>query len=69
MIFKGNMRRPGNYRLVNLINGSTYIGSAADLTRRFGYYYSMKWLEKETLKNNSIIYRVLLNYGYSSFII
>jgi len=67
VIFEENIRRPGIYRWVNLINGSTYIGSAADLTRRFRDYFSTKWLEKETLKNNSIIYRALLKYGYSNF--
>ena len=55
VIFKEDMRRPGNYRWVNKINGSTYIGSAADLTWRFRNYFSMKWLEKETLRKNSII--------------
>ena len=67
VIFEENIRRPGIYRWVNLINGSRYIGSAADLTRRFRDYFSTKWLEKETLKNNSIIYRALLKYGYSNF--
>ena len=49
------------------MNGSTYIGSGADLTRRFTDYFSPKWLIKETLKNNSIIYRALLKNGNSNF--
>ena len=67
VIFKENMKRPGIYRWVNLVNGSTYIGSASDLTRRFRDYFSEKWLEKETRSNNSIIYRALLKYGYTKF--
>jgi group I intron endonuclease len=66
-IYKENNRKSGIYRWVNLINGSTYIGSAADLTRRLRDYFSPKWLMKESLKNNSIIYRALLKNGYSNF--
>lgn len=66
-IYKENKRRSGIYRWVNLINGSTYIGSGEDLTRRFRDYFSPKWLIKESLKNNSIIYRALLKNGYSKF--
>ena len=66
-IYRENNRRSGIYRWVNLINGSTYIGSAADLTRRLRDYFSPKWLMKESLKNNSIIYRALLKNGYSNF--
>ena len=39
-IYKENNRKSGIYRWVNLINGSTYIGSAADLTRRLRDYFS-----------------------------
>lgn len=66
-IYKENKRRSGIYRWVNLINGSTYIGSGEDLTRRFRYYFSPKWLIKESLKNNSIIHRALLKNGYNKF--
>ena len=31
------------------------------------YYFSLKYLNKEILRNNSIIYRALLKYGYSKF--
>lgn len=48
-------------------NGSTYVGSAADLTRRLRDYFSPVWLNKEVLKHTSIIYRALLKYGYSKF--
>lgn len=66
-IFKDNKGKSGVYRLTNLITGAIYIGSAIDLTRRFREYFSVKHLKKETLKNNSIIYRALLKNGYSNF--
>jgi group I intron endonuclease len=43
------------------------VGSAVDLSRRLRDYFSRKFLEKEILKNSSIIYRALLKYGYESF--
>ena len=49
------------------MNGSTYIGSGTDLTRRFRDYLAPEWLIKEVKNNNSIIYRALLKYGYNSF--
>ena len=39
-IYRENNRKSGIYRWVNLINGSTYIGCAADLTRRLRDYLS-----------------------------
>nr|YP_008964996.1 GIY-YIG intron encoded protein [Annulohypoxylon stygium]AHB33555.1 GIY-YIG intron encoded protein [Annulohypoxylon stygium] len=66
-IYRENNRLSGIYRWVNLKNGSTYIGSGTDLARRFRDYFSEKWLIKESLKNNSIIYRALLKNGYSNF--
>ena len=41
LIFKENLRKPGIYRWVNLINGATYIGSASDLTRRFRIIFQL----------------------------
>nr|QIJ45982.1 hypothetical protein [Calonectria ilicicola] len=67
MIFKDNLKMPGIYRWVNLINSDTYIGSAVDLTKRLRDYLAPRWLEKEILKHNSIIYRALIKYGYSNF--
>jgi group I intron endonuclease len=68
-IFKDNKGKSGVYRLTNLITGATYIGSAVDLTRRLRDYFSIKFLQKEILKNKSLIYRALLKYGYSNFTI
>jgi group I intron endonuclease len=66
-IYKDNKGKSGIYCLINLITGVSYIGSAVDLTRRLRDYFSPKFLEKEILKNKSIIYRALLKYGYSNF--
>jgi group I intron endonuclease len=38
-----------------------------NLTRRFKEYFSSNFLSKEILKNNSIVYKALLKYGYSNF--
>jgi group I intron endonuclease len=67
VILKNNKGKSGIYRLTNLITRATYIGSAVDLTRRLRDYFSTKFLKKEILKNNSLIYRALLKYGYSNF--
>lgn len=67
-IFSENKGKPGIYRFVNLNNGHSYIGSSVDLTRRLRDYLSAtNWLNKELLKNNSLIYKALLKYGYTSF--
>jgi hypothetical protein len=47
--------------------GKFYIGSSVNLSKRFRDYYSIRFLEKEIKKNNSIIYRSLFKHGYSSF--
>lgn len=66
-IYKDNIRMSGIYRWVNMVNGETYIGSAVDLTERLRDYLNPRWLKKEVLKHNSIIYRALLKYGYDKF--
>ena len=67
LIFKNNNGKSGVYRWNNLITGASYIGSSVDLTRRLRDYFSPKYLKKEIIKNNSIIYKALLKYGYSNF--
>jgi group I intron endonuclease len=66
-IISENKGKAGVYRWVNLISGNSYIGSSINLSRRLTDYYSIRFLEKEIKKNNSIIYRSLVKYGYSSF--
>ena len=66
-ICKENLNKAGIYRWTNLITGKTYIGSSSNLGKRFSGYYSIKFLERETLKTKSMIYFALLKYGHSSF--
>jgi len=50
-----------------LKSGKIYVGSSVNLGRRFRDYYNYTFLEGEIKKNNSIIYKALVKYGYSSF--
>lgn len=59
--------RSGVYGWTNKISGASYIGSSTNFTRRLPDYFSPKFLEKEVIKNQSIIYRALLKHGYSKF--
>lgn len=67
IICKGNMGKSGIYCWKNRINDKLYVGSAKDLSKRLRNYFSPKYLKKELLKNNSIIYRALLKYSYNKF--
>jgi group I intron endonuclease len=49
------------------MSGKSYVGSAIDLSQRLKNYYNISYLEREIKKNNSMIYKALLKYGYSSF--
>lgn len=60
-------KRSGVYRWTNKISGASYVGSSANLTRRFRDYFSLLFLEKEVVKTHSIIYRALLKYDYFNF--
>ena len=62
-IYKNNKGKAGVYRWVNKINGSSYIGSSADLRQRFYNYFNRSHLKS----NNSIISKALLKYGYEKF--
>lgn len=63
-IYLNNKGKCGVYMWVNLINNKRYVGSSADLQRRFSAYYSVAFLTKY---NTIYIHRALLKYGYSSF--
>ena len=62
-IFKENNKKSGVYRWTNLNTGFSYVGSSVNLSKRFTSYYSYSFLAK----NNMIIYKALLKYGYSNF--
>jgi uncharacterized protein YbcV (DUF1398 family) len=59
--------KAGIYKWTHIISGKSYVGSAINLSNRFKNYYNIAYLERETAKNNSMIYKALLKYGYSSF--
>lgn len=67
IIYKENRRKPGIYRLNNIITGKSYIGSSIDLSRRFSNYYSIVYIKNSLKNSSSIIYNSLLKNGYANF--
>ena len=67
LIFKENNNLSGIYRWTNLISGKSYIGSAANLSKRLSKYFLSKHLQKVLLKSKSKILSSLLKYGYANF--
>ncbi len=55
-ILKDNSKKTGIYWWINKNSGKSYIGSAINL-KRFRNYYSKVYLQSETKKNNSMIYK------------
>ena len=66
-ILKANKEKTGIYRWTHIESGKSYIGSAINLSLRLKNYYNLSYLERETKKNSSMIYKALIKYGYSSF--
>jgi hypothetical protein len=65
-ILKENISKSGVYRLINKINGKSYIGSSIYLSNEFNNYYYLNSLTLK-VKGSIIIYRALLKYGYKNF--
>ena len=63
-ILKENEGKSGIYMLTNKITKDTYIGQSTDLKKRFTNYFNISYLKS---KNNLIISRALIKYGYSNF--
>lgn len=63
-VVKDNKGKSGVYRMTNLTNNKTYIGSSINIGHRFTTYYSIKRLE--SLKPSTIC-KALIKYGYSGF--
>ena len=66
-ILKENKDKSGIYRWVSLISNKSYIGSSTNITKRLRRYYNINYLNSKIIKDNSLIYRALLNQGYSNF--
>jgi group I intron endonuclease len=62
-ILKYNRGKAGVYRLMNLVNGNSYIGSSIDLGKRLRCYFITKHLKG----NKMVISKALLKYGYINF--
>jgi hypothetical protein len=65
-ILEENINKSGVYRLVNKVNGKSYIGSSIYLSNEFSNYYYLNSLTLQ-IKGSIIIYRALLKYGYKNF--
>ena len=66
-IFIENANKTGIYVWTYIVSNKSYVGSCLDLSVRLKKYFNISYLERETNKNNSLIYRVLLKYSYHSF--
>lgn len=65
-IYEENINKSGVYRLVNNLNGKSYIGSSIYLSNEFSNYYYLNSLTLQ-VKGSIVIYRGLLKYGYKNF--
>jgi hypothetical protein len=65
-ILEENINKSGVYRLVNNLNGKSYIGYSTSLSNRFSNYYYLSSLTLQ-VKGSIIISRALLKYGYKNF--
>jgi predicted GIY-YIG superfamily endonuclease len=63
-ILTENKNRAGVYLITQLDSQKSYVGSSANLSRRFTYYFSKANISRYT---KSRIHNALLFYGYSSF--
>lgn len=64
-ILKENKNKIGIYKWTNKLNNECYVGSSINLWRRFLNYFNLSYIS--SVKNNLIISRALIKYGYSNF--
>lgn len=62
-----NKGKSGIYRWINKENGSSYVGSSVNLSKRLTNYYSYSYISDP--KRNMLIHKAILKYGYSAFLI
>lgn len=66
-IYRENYKKSGVYRLTNLINNKSYIGSSINLSIRLSDYYSIDRFRRIRNKGRSLIGNAILKYGISNF--
>lgn len=66
-IFQQNRNKSGIYLWTNTVSGKSYVGSSINLSRRIRDYFNKSYLTRELLKNNSLIYKALLEHNYKGF--
>ena len=64
LIVKENKGKSGIYMWTNKITGDIYIEQSSNLALRFKNYFNLSYLKS---KENFIISRALIKYGYSNF--
>jgi len=64
-ILSDNKGKTGIYMWTHKESNKTYIGSAADLSKRLRKYYSKTFINK--VKGNSYIYNALAHHTHSAF--
>lgn len=65
LALKENRGKSGIYRWINIETGESYVGSSANLSKRFNQYFNYSHIANT--KRNMRIDRALLKYGYSKF--
>lgn len=63
-ILKDNAGMVGIYMLTNKLTGDIYVGQSINLRKRFLNYFNLNYLSR---RNELIISRALIKYGYSNF--
>ena len=65
-ILLDNKGKSGVYRIINMENNKTYVGSSINLYARFHVYFNIKKIS-EGGNRNLLICKALVKYGYSRF--
>ena len=65
IIISQNKNKSGIYRITNIFNGQSYVGSSSNLSKRFYDHFNLNKVTKN--KEKSILYRAILKYGLESF--
>ena len=63
-IVSDNLNKSGIYLLTNLITSDIYVGQSINLGKRLGQYLTLNYLKD---RNNLIISKALIKYGYINF--